>query len=123
MTKRILKFITISILSILGFILILCACWYRSDIPVDKLEAKYFTPQSSYITINDVKIHVRQRGAGPVLFLLHGDPSKVKEEDVDRFYDLMLREGNRSSTIVRVRQPGKYLQDSMRFITVPTLII
>ncbi len=266
MAKRILKFITFTILSIIAFVLILCGLWYRSDIPLDKLEVKYFTPQSSYITINNVKIHIRQRGAGPVLFLLHGsfaslhtwdlweqeisknfktisldfpghgltgpvasekystddyeklvmaladtlkidtfyvagnsmggqvawkmalhhservkklilvdaagfwkistdsaskkqsrpfifkllqndfvansmiritprflfkmnlnqvygDPSKVKEEDVDRFYDLMLREGNRSSTIARLRQPGKDLQDSIRFINTPTLII
>ena len=257
MAKRILKFITFTILSIVAVLLILCGFWYRSDIPVNELEAKYFTPQSSYLSINDSKIHIRQRGAGPVLFLLHGsfaslhtwnlweqalsknfktisldfpghgltgpiasekystddyerlvfaiadtlkidtfyvagnsmggqvawkmalhqpervkklilidaagfwkittdstsksqnrpfifkllqnnfvantmlritprflfkwnlkqvygDPSKVKEEDVDRFYDLMLREGNRSSTLTRLRQPGKDQQDSIR---------
>ncbi len=54
---------------------------------------------------------------------VYGDPTKVKEEDVDRFYDLMLREGNRASTMQRLRQPGKDLQDSIRYISAPTLII
>lgn len=54
---------------------------------------------------------------------VYGDPSKVKETDVDRFYNLMLREGNRASTMQRLRQPGKDLQDSIRYISTPTLII
>jgi pimeloyl-ACP methyl ester carboxylesterase len=54
---------------------------------------------------------------------VYGDPTKVKEADVDRFYDLMLREGNRASTMQRLRQPGKDLQDSIRYISTPTLII
>lgn len=54
---------------------------------------------------------------------VYGDPAKVKEEDVDRFYDLMMRAGNRLATTQRLRQPGKNLQDSIRSIKVPTLIM
>jgi pimeloyl-ACP methyl ester carboxylesterase len=54
---------------------------------------------------------------------VYGDPTKVKEADVDRFYDLMLREGNRASTMQRLRQPGKDLQDSIQYVSTPTLII
>jgi pimeloyl-ACP methyl ester carboxylesterase len=54
---------------------------------------------------------------------VYGNPEKVKEKDVDRFYDLMLREGNRAATMQRLRQPGKDLQDSIKFIHTSTLII
>ncbi len=54
---------------------------------------------------------------------VYGDPAKVKEEDVDRFFDLMVREGNRTATMERLRQRGKDLQDSIRFIQTATLIL
>lgn len=266
MITRLSRFIGFAILFVLGIIVVLCASWYRQDIPVTKLESNYLTPQSSYVTVDSSKIHVRQQGKGTALFLLHGsfaslhtwdawerelskryhtisldfpghgltgpiasqkystddyerivirladqlqidtffvagnsmggqvawklalhhaarvkklvlvdaagywkistdssskkqsrpfifkllqsdmiakimikitprfffkmnlkqvygDATKVKEADVDRFYDLMLREGNRASTMQRLRQPGKDLQDSIRYISAPTLII
>jgi pimeloyl-ACP methyl ester carboxylesterase len=266
MLKRVFKFLGITFILLVSLVIILCAFWYRSDIPVKELEAKYFKPQSSYITINDSKVHVRQQGSGTAIFLLHGsfaslhtwdswekelsknfktisldfpghgltgpnttnsystdayealvfalanqlkidtfyvagnsmggqvawkmalhhpervkklilvdaagywkitadstskkqsrpfifkllqndfvastmmkitprflfkinlrqvygDPDKVKEEDIDRFYDLILREGNRASTMLRLRQAGKDLQDSIQYIQTPTLII
>jgi pimeloyl-ACP methyl ester carboxylesterase len=266
MLKRVFKFLGITFILLVSLVIILCAFWYRSDILVKELEAKYFTPQSSYITINDLKVHVRQQGSGTAIFLLHGsfaslhawdnwekelsknfktismdfpghgltglnqtnkystddyealvfsladqlkidtfyvagnsmggqvawkmalhhpervkklilvdaagywkitsdstskkqslpfifkllqndfvastlmkitprflfkinlrqvygDPDKVKEEDIDRFYDLMLREGNRASTMLRLRQASKDLQDSIQYIQTPTLII
>jgi pimeloyl-ACP methyl ester carboxylesterase len=247
-------------------LVILGTVWYQSDIEVSKLEPTYFTPQSSYVQVQDARLHVRQRGAGPVLFLLHGsfaslhtwsgwenqleksfhtisvdfpghgltgptasakystddyaqlifqladdlkidtfyvagnsmggqvawkmalrhpervkklvlvdaagyikmdtsskpinqsrpfifkllqndiaakllvkitprflfrwnmkqvygNPDAVREEDVNRFYDLIMRAGNREATLQRLRQPGKDLQDSIRFITTPTLIL
>ena len=266
MIKRLSRFIGFAILFVLGIIVVLCASWYRQDIPVTKLESNYLTPQSSYVTVDSSKIHVRQQGKGTALFLLHGsfaslhtwdawerelskryhtisldfpghgltgpiasqkystddyerlvirladrlqidtffvagnsmggqvawklalhnparvkklvlvdaagywkistdssskkqsrpfifkllqsgiiakgmikitprflfkmnlkqvygDATKVKEADVDRFYELMLREGNRASTMQRLRQPGKDLQDSIRYISTPTLIL
>jgi pimeloyl-ACP methyl ester carboxylesterase len=266
MLKRLLRFLAFAFISLVSLIVILCAFWYQADIPLVELEPKYFTPQSSYINVNNIRVHVRQQGDGPIVFLLHGsfaslhtwndwekelsknfktisldfpghgltgpspsekystddyeslvfaladqlkidsfyvagnsmggqvawtmalhhpekvkklilidasgywkitsdstskkqnrpfifkllqndfvatfmvkitprfffqwnlkqvygDPTKVKEEDVDRFYDLMLRDGNRASTIQRLRQSNRDLQDSIRYITVPTLII
>lgn len=266
MLKRVFRFLGIACILLISLVITLCAFWYRSDIPVMELETKYFTPQSSYITINDSKVHVRQQGSGIAIFLLHGsfaslhtwdswekelsksfktisldfpghgltgpnqankystdnyealvfaladqlkidtfyvagnsmggqvawkmalhhpervkklilvdaagywkitsdssskkqsrpfifkllqndfvastmmkitprflfkinlrqvygNPSKVREEDIDRFYDLILREGNRASTMLRLRQAGKDLQDSIQYIQTPTLII
>ena len=266
MIMRIIKFVAIATGSILALLMVLLLVWYRSDIPVEELEPTYFTPQSSYLIVNNSKVHVRQQGKGPAIFLLHGsfsslhtwaeweselsknhktisldfpghgltgpnatnrystddyeslvfgladqlkidtfyvagnsmggqvawkmalhhpekvkklilidaagywkitsdktskkqsrpfifkllqndlvaktmikitprflfkwnlkqvygNPEIVKEKDVDRFYDLMLREGNRAATMQRLRQPGKELQDSIKFIHTPTLII
>ena len=266
MAKKLGKILLISLLMVVGLVIAMLAFWFRSDVAVADLEPTYFTPQSSYITINEATVHVRQRGTGAAIFLLHGsfaslhtwdaweseltknfktisldfpghgltgpnaaakystddyealvfqladqlkldtfyvagnsmggqvawkmalhhpervkklvlvdaagywkittdssskkqsrpfifqmlqndliaktmikitprfvfkwnlkqvygDASKVKEADVDRFYELMLRAGNRASTMQRLRQPGKDLQDSIQFIDVPTLII
>lgn len=54
---------------------------------------------------------------------VYGNPKKVKSTDVDRFYDLMLRKGNRLATVKRLRQTSLDLQDSISTIKVPTLII
>ncbi|MFM8912373.1 MAG: alpha/beta fold hydrolase [Flammeovirgaceae bacterium] len=54
---------------------------------------------------------------------VYGNPTKVKKENVDRFFDLMMREGNRTATLQRLRQRGKDLQDSIAMIQSPTLIL
>jgi pimeloyl-ACP methyl ester carboxylesterase len=58
-----------------GFVILLVivfASLYRADIPVEKIESKYFTSQSSYVTVQDARLHIRTRGQGPVVFLVHG---------------------------------------------------
>lgn len=267
MLRTTLRYISFTLGGLILLIFLLLAAWYKSDIPQSDLESKYFTPESSYINVGDARIHVRQRGNGPAVFLIHGsfaslhtwsawedelsqsfktvsmdlpghgltgpvpsksystddyeqlvlaladqlgidtfyvagnsmggnvtwkmalhhpervkkiilvdaagfgrlvndsgkkqegsvpfifrmlqsemigslltkvtprflvrvnmeqvygDPSKIKPGEVDRFYDLLLREGNRRATMDRLRHPGRDLQDSIRFIRVPTLIL
>jgi len=67
-------FIRISyVLMIIALIVILMAIFsYRSDISNEELEKKYFTPESKYIEIADARLHIRKRGTGPALFLVHG---------------------------------------------------
>jgi len=45
---------------------------FKTDVPVQKLEEKYLTPESKYLQVLDAKVHVRQRGSGTPIFLLHG---------------------------------------------------
>jgi pimeloyl-ACP methyl ester carboxylesterase len=54
---------------------------------------------------------------------VYGDPANISDEEVDRYYDLMLREGNRNATLTRLRQANKNLQDSIKYIKNPTLIL
>lgn len=54
---------------------------------------------------------------------VYHDPSKLKRENIDRYYDLLLREGNRKAFAERLKI--KYKDDSnlIRRITNPTLIL
>ncbi|MBL7844552.1 MAG: alpha/beta hydrolase [Cyclobacteriaceae bacterium] len=264
--KKLFKWSAYGILIIFIGIFLFLAFSYKADIPVEALEEKYFTPESSYLEINDVKLHLRKRGKGPAIFLIHGsfaslhtwqdwenelsksyttismdlpghgltgptkaedyttdyyaklifdladefkidtfyvagnsmggnvawkmalqqpdrikklilvdaagfwkmtsdstskatkrpfiftilsndaigkvfskitpyflfkgnlqqvygDKTKVKSETIDRYYELMLREGNREATLKRLRNSGTDLQDSIPFIKIPTLIL
>jgi pimeloyl-ACP methyl ester carboxylesterase len=267
MIRKLLRWTGGIIAGILLVIIVLVMTWYHADIPVNALEGTYFTPESSYIQVGDSKVHVRQRGSGPTLFLIHGsfaslhtwdgweselmksyktismdlpghgltgpnasktystddyeklvialadilhvdtfyvagnsmggnvawkialrhpqrakklilvdatgfgrfttdsatskkqsvpfifkmlqsktfsklltgitprflvkmnmeqvygDPTRITSADVDRFYDLLLREGNRQATLERLRKPGQDCSDSIPFIQVPTLIL
>ncbi len=53
---------------------------------------------------------------------VYADENKVSEEVVTRYYELMLREGNRKATLDRLQQPRNA---SIRFerLTMPTLIL
>ena len=54
---------------------------------------------------------------------VYGNPDLVSDELVDRYYDLSLREGNRSALTARFKQmsPG-FLVDKIKTISAPTLI-
>jgi pimeloyl-ACP methyl ester carboxylesterase len=66
----------IRLLKILGIIAaVLVALFFlgnKEDVSVAELEKEYFTPQSRYVQLSDAKVHVRIRGNGPYLFLIHG---------------------------------------------------
>ncbi len=68
MLAKFLKFIGISA----AILIALFFLGNRKDIPVEELEKVYFTPQSRYVQLRDAKVHVRIRGKGHHLFLLHG---------------------------------------------------
>jgi pimeloyl-ACP methyl ester carboxylesterase len=51
------------------------------------------------------------------------DQSKITPAMIDRYYKLMLREGNRIATLERLRTPQIDSRDSLRLIQIPTLIL
>ena len=53
---------------------------------------------------------------------VYGDPKNIRKETVDRYYELMLREGNRQATLDRLSQGRKNDFDFER-ISMPTLIL
>ena len=53
---------------------------------------------------------------------VYGDPKNIREETVDRYYELMLRKGNREATLDRLSQRRQLDFDFDR-ISMPTLIL
>ncbi len=49
-----------------------CTSLGMNTIPLDKLKAKYADSESEIIQIDDMNIHYKDEGQGPVLILLHG---------------------------------------------------
>lgn len=75
---RFLRFAVI----LIGVLFILVGLFgYQSDKPVAELEAKYFTPESSYLQVKDSKVHIRVRGNGSPIILLHGSFSSLQTWD------------------------------------------
>jgi pimeloyl-ACP methyl ester carboxylesterase len=53
----------------------------------------------------------------------YGDPSRVHDDLVDRYYDMMLRDGNRPATVERFSRPEDDMPARLGEIRVPTLIL
>ncbi|NVK50221.1 MAG: alpha/beta hydrolase [Cyclobacteriaceae bacterium] len=53
---------------------------------------------------------------------VYGDESKIKQSTIDRYFELMLREGNRQATLDRLKGPRNSDIDFER-LTMPTLIM
>ena len=76
--KRILKVLALVVLSLVFFLALL----FRSDISADVANEKYATPQSHFIEIDGVNVHVRFMGEGEPIFLLHGSFSSLHTWEV-----------------------------------------
>lgn len=76
--KRIGKLFAVLILAVVFFLLLL----YRSDIPAEEINDKYQTPQSHFVEVNGVNVHVRFMGEGEPIFLLHGSFSSLHTWEV-----------------------------------------
>lgn len=57
---------------ILLLLLVVLASAYRSDISPEAVNEKYLTPESQFIEVDGLKVHVRILGEGEPVFLLHG---------------------------------------------------
>lgn len=66
--KRVGKLLAGLLLACVFFILLL----YRSDIPGEEIAEKYQTPESHFIKVDGMNVHVRMMGEGQPLILLHG---------------------------------------------------
>jgi len=55
-----------------SLLVIALASAYRSDLSAEAVNAKYLTPESKFIEVDGVQVHVRILGEGEPVFLLHG---------------------------------------------------
>jgi pimeloyl-ACP methyl ester carboxylesterase len=49
-----------------------CTSLGMNTIPLDKLKAKYADSESKILQVDDINVHYKDEGKGPVLILLHG---------------------------------------------------
>jgi pimeloyl-ACP methyl ester carboxylesterase len=66
--KLLAKGLAVLLLSMVFFLMLM----FRTDIPEEEIEKKYQTPESHYIEVDGVNIHVRFLGDGDPIVLLHG---------------------------------------------------
>lgn len=66
--KRIGKVFGVLLLLVVLFL----ASLYRQDISPDEVNSKYLTPESQFIEVGGIRVHVRIKGQGEPIFLLHG---------------------------------------------------
>lgn len=75
-TKRYLKIILrvglYGLLALILLVVVFIGLNFRSEIPVKDLEPTFFTAESSYIQVQDSRLHIRKRGSGSPVFLIHG---------------------------------------------------
>lgn len=57
---------------LLLLIVLLLASLYRRDISPDQVNLKYLSPESQFIEVGGIRVHVRIKGKGEPIFLLHG---------------------------------------------------
>lgn len=66
------------VLSVLFFLALL----FRRDLSAEEVNQKYLTPQSHFIELNGMNVHVRFLGEGDPIFLLHGSFSSLHTWDI-----------------------------------------
>jgi pimeloyl-ACP methyl ester carboxylesterase len=77
-SKRVIKLLAFLVLSVIFFLALL----FRGDIPPEEINDKYLTPQSHFIEVDGISLHVRFMGEGEPIFLLHGSFSSLHTWDV-----------------------------------------
>lgn len=78
----------------LGLFVLIClilAFSYRSDIPLAKLVGKYSDSNSYFLKVNGINMHVRVKGRGEPIFLIHGSFSSLHtweawESELSQFF-------------------------------------
>ncbi|EQA45320.1 alpha/beta hydrolase family protein [Leptospira broomii serovar Hurstbridge str. 5399] len=68
---------------LLTFLLLLGSCRFLGvgSIPLDELKSKYANSESKFVQIDDLNIHYKDVGNGPVIVLLHGVCSSLHTWD------------------------------------------
>jgi len=53
------------------------AATVRLDRPAAEVEARWARPPSKFVDVDGLRVHVRDRGKGPVVVLVHGSNSSL----------------------------------------------
>lgn len=67
------------------------------------LKEKYLTPASKFYQVDDVKVHVRDEGSGPVIVMLHDAGSSLQ------VWDSWAKTLSKTYRVIRIDEPGNGL--------------
>ncbi|MFD2201100.1 alpha/beta fold hydrolase [Shivajiella indica] len=89
--KKFLLLILKSTLVLIVLISIILIFSFRSDLPLDKLTSEYMDENSYFLKVDDIKVHIRVRGSGEPIFLIHGSFSSLHtwenwEKDLSQYF-------------------------------------
>jgi pimeloyl-ACP methyl ester carboxylesterase len=74
--------------------------------------------------IGDVLLYTAPRSiVAESLRSTYGDPAKIDDALIDRYRDLLRREGNRSAMLMRLRHPDKFDSAPLKTLKMPVLIL
>jgi pimeloyl-ACP methyl ester carboxylesterase len=71
--KRLLKVVG----GVLLLLVVLLALGVRRDRPAAEVERRWFAPPSQFVDVDGLRVHVRDRGHGEAIVLLHGSNSSL----------------------------------------------
>jgi pimeloyl-ACP methyl ester carboxylesterase len=63
------------------FCLLIFLLLFKSDLPKEKVDEKYQTLESQFIQVDKMAVHIRMKGQGEPIFLLHGSFSSLHTWD------------------------------------------
>ncbi len=101
-------------------LLLVDAAGYSTE---DDDESVFFT-LARYPLLNRIPRHITPRSAiRGLIESAYADKSQVTDELVERYYDLLRRQGNREAIIRRLQNPAENREDEIPEIDVPTLVM
>lgn len=89
-----------SILALEFALLIAIASLVRFDADPKLLEARYATPPSRFVTADGIRFHIRDRGTGPAIVLIHGQSANLFG------WDAWAEDLSRDHRVIAVDLPG-----------------
>jgi pimeloyl-ACP methyl ester carboxylesterase len=75
--KKIFLNTLLVVLSIFFLILVLLLSSYRGDLPLERLTATYTDENSYFLKVDGINVHVKVKGSGEPIFLIHGSFSSL----------------------------------------------
>jgi len=75
--KKPLSLVLKSLLAVFVLVVSLLVFSYRPDLPLEKLTLKYMDGQSHFMNVEGINMHIKVKGSGEPIFLIHGSFSSL----------------------------------------------
>jgi pimeloyl-ACP methyl ester carboxylesterase len=75
--KKPLSLVIKSLITLFVLVICLLVFSYRPDLPLEKLTLKYMDGQSHFMDVEGINMHIKVKGSGEPIFLIHGSFSSL----------------------------------------------